>query len=169
MTREIKFRIYSKAEKAFIYAVLEGKYPFDFFCDSSFKRGVDDERLIRDFDLTEWQQYTGLKDKNGKEIYEGDIAKIKDLIGVVGFEKGKFVFAFKSHLPFETTTLCEIIGNIYQNPEGATHFNILDEMIGQIEALPVTDPKYEETLYDAGLKDMKNKVLEIINKIKNNV
>jgi len=71
-------------------------------------------------------QFTDLQDKNGKEIYEGDVVKAADEDSphikkwVVDFESGRFVATNSRDtigLHYWADIQIEIIGNIYENPE----------------------------------------------------
>lgn len=70
-------------------------------------------------------QYTGLNDKNGDEIYEGDIVGCtlldeKERIGAVQYHNGCFWFICTNGFSDEyLVNMCdkEVIGNVYDNPE----------------------------------------------------
>ena len=68
-------------------------------------------------------QYTGLNDKNGKKIFEGDICKHRSnysgntVISVVTYTDGHFLALVCENSGFELSEKLEVIGNIHDNPE----------------------------------------------------
>ena len=70
-------------------------------------------------------QFTGLTDKNGKKIFEGDIVRFDNRLSVVEYVDCRMGFAFRKTIghgivPGFTMShweTCEILGNIHDNPE----------------------------------------------------
>jgi len=118
--REIKFRAWDKRVEGMSTS---GNLMLDLNGVKYWQFGfaVPDPVKQDDFIL---MQYTELKDKNGKEIYEGDIIR-KEVTRTpsVGYIEGIVTFAGGMYLICETPAgwpspeCLEIIGNVYQNPE----------------------------------------------------
>ena len=122
--RDIKFRVWDNERNAMFNSksvdidFFEGK--IEITSDTiRYDEVYTDE--IKDFEL---MQYVGCKDKNNKEIYEGDIVKTKEHIGQIIYSKGMFFIDVKGdfYLPiYNVTEFMEVIGNIYENPELITN------------------------------------------------
>jgi len=127
--RNIKFRVWDKIHKE-IKEVAVINWVENIIILWGCRRGGIRATVKRFIDDVELMQYSGLKDKNGKEIYEGDIvnctARIDSANMVVIWEEGEFHLVlcekYKNYLPL-TGYYCirnfekEVIGNIYENPE----------------------------------------------------
>lgn len=115
--RKIKFRAWDKINKRFEkdidFAVMgNGKYALWYGNPHGYEAEKDDESRL------EVMQYTGLKDKNGKEIYEGDIVREFEYVDGIGWEYEEGINEVKFfNGGFSFNRQCEIIGNIYENPE----------------------------------------------------
>lgn len=83
---------------------------------------------IFSFDKVEFMENTGLKDKNGKYIYEGDIVRVKGTWNcIIEYEQSSCAFVLKSIDSRWSTgyfsnyddieEMLEVIGNIYENKE----------------------------------------------------
>ena len=115
--RTIKFRVWHHTLNKFIpadewYLDLNGR-----LCFLDIK-GITDDYLIEvEENLYTAQQYTGLKDMNGKEIYEGDILLDDAKIPLECFyDNGKFMAGI-SYASQEWFSECESIGNIFENKD----------------------------------------------------
>lgn len=118
MNREIKFR--GKR-------IDNGEWVYGYLADEDYINDIDSIDLSSiEVDRDTVGQFTGLFDKNGKEIFEGDILLVDDYEGVriynkVGIKDGCFGYIGEYSgdlLPFCHYNVSEeIAGNIYDNPE----------------------------------------------------
>ena len=118
--REIKFRVAKtifkesgNCEYIIVYDILRQN-------DIWNKDVVSVNKIIND--TPQVMQYTGLKDKNDVEIYEGDIMKLKESKekNEVRYLGNRFVLCKYDNIVFEDEAYFrerEVVGNIYENPE----------------------------------------------------
>ena len=113
MSREIKFRAWNGARM--LYMGKGGYSDFELAGGNIYiLKGFDTHK--KDYPLT---QYTGLKDKNGVEIYEDDIVEWLGFAFAVTVSENhgyRFMYGL-DQLCKDNAINGEVIGNIYENPE----------------------------------------------------
>lgn len=120
--RKIKFRVWDKKQK-----VMRDVISINFLKKNVILlhprghiiRRIDEECVL--------MQYTGLKDKNGREIYEGDIVKAttyygtsfqSNILGKVIFKEGAFMIETeRGYTLLDEAKFIKVIGNVFENPE----------------------------------------------------
>lgn len=119
--REIKFRGKDHKDN-WVYGSLVSDAE-TYICDHSLPS--DPELPLISVDKKTVGQFTGLHDKNGKEIYEGDVVNYV-FDGIIFIDNGTYVFFDRGYFGIKRPNFCplvsdceiiEVLGNIYENPE----------------------------------------------------
>lgn len=127
--RELKFRIWDNHTKRYVTFVYEtNKDCYLFIAPSGYVTAFNCYGEEIDFEDGRFvvQQYTGLKDKNGKDIYEGDIVKLSLLHYEIMNVYGQFIATCPNYCHYNwpkfenfvrEARCSEVVGNIFDNPE----------------------------------------------------
>lgn len=138
--RKIKFRVWDKITPSMIpftdidIRFMNGELEVNYWSEEAYEGGGDihEREICETINSPVLMQYIELQDKNGKDIYEGDIVKEKKYIGGNNIEYlyTKFEVIFQGcsfqYKPLKGDAIytinpigceVEVIGNIYENPE----------------------------------------------------
>jgi uncharacterized phage protein (TIGR01671 family) len=127
--REFKFRAWDNVKNKMYFTGIQDEVVISFDSNGLVATDITEHDWgFKELHHLKYMQYTGLKDKNGKEIYEGDVVKgywwekgkSHRHIGRVDYVMNAFkVRGVKQYLGFDDglNPSYEIIGNIYENPE----------------------------------------------------
>lgn len=111
--RDIRFRAWDKDDRRFAFLIISNH------------SNIPKTMPFGQWNLDVWQQYTGLKDKNGKASFESDIIKRFGEVGVIRWDDIEARFRIymddnnpmPRNYPLSNTLDWEVIGNIWENPE----------------------------------------------------
>lgn len=114
--REIKFRVFSKADNEFLYSDRFNEIDNKIFTLREFFAYIEVQIRFWDTEISELMESTLIKDKNGIEIYQDDILKLDNdesfyvVDSLLEFGWIMIKFGFRS-------SEIEIVGNTHENPE----------------------------------------------------